>query len=286
MEYKEPGPSVTLENYSNFLLLKLSGEINDTMAEDYLKNTLPKIINFANDLVINCDFLVELKPVWIKYLQMTAAKLTEKNKKLRLILVPSDIHRLIQNDSSSRVLKICSNLRDALLQLGLVNPKSLDVGFINPFLDAIVHVMKISMQSVAKPGTVFLKKNPELSGDISGVIGLVSNSFTGNAIITFPESTFIKLMSTMHMETYTEISQENSDGAAEIANMIFGQAKTILNNQGYAIKTALPSIILGKSHRVASASQGPVVVVPFESTSGPFYFEIYLADNEALAPGA
>ena len=86
-------------------------------------------------------------------------------------------------------------------------------------------------------------------------------------------------MSKMHGEEYTTINGENADGASEFTNMIFGYAKIILNEQGYGIKTALPSLIVGKSHRFPASKKEIVVVVPFESELGGFFVEICLSDN-------
>ncbi len=67
------------------------------------------------------------------------------------------------------------------------------------------------------------------------------------------------------------------DGAGEITNMIFGQAKIILNEKGYGIKTALPSVVTGKDHNLLSITKGPVVTVPFTSTAGNFFVEICIS---------
>ena len=107
----------------------------------------------------------------------------------------------------------------------------------------------------------------------------MSDSFSGNVIITFPEKTFLGLISKILRENYTAINKENADGAGELTNMIFGQAKITLNEQGYGIKTALPSLIIGKSHHITGSKQELVVVVPFECELGSFFVEICLSDN-------
>ena len=154
----------------------------------------------------------------------------------------------------------------------------IDPNFINPFLAATLHVLKVQAYVEATPGKVYLKKdNEHLLGDVSGVIGLVSEKFTGNVIISFPQQTFLKVISSMLEEEYTEINKEILDGAGEITNMIFGQAKIVLNEKGYAIKTALPSVISGKGHTLSSLSKGPIIVVPFASSVGEFFVEIFLS---------
>lgn len=59
--------------------------------------------------------------------------------------------------------------------------------------------------------------------------------------------------------------------------MTFGQAKVILNEKGYGIKTAIPSVVSGRNHSLETLTKGPIVVVPFESSKGNFFVEICLS---------
>lgn len=155
----------------------------------------------------------------------------------------------------------------------------IDINFVNPFLAATLNVLKIQASVVATPGKVYLKKNDDaLKGDVSGVIGIVSDTFNGSVVISFPEQTFLKVMSGMLGEEYTELSKDILDGAGEITNMIFGMAKVTLNERGYGIKIALPQVISGKGHSLSAMSKGPTVVIPFTSTAGDFFVEVSLSE--------
>lgn len=284
MDNKISTGSYEMLKYNKYIILRLIGDINDTQAERYSQETLPDIAMSDLDLIVNCDYLTALSPAWQRALVNTEQAIRRIPKKMKLILVPPAIKSVLDSSGLSRTFQFKKNLRDALLDLGHVNKKTLDVGFINPFLEAVVRVLEIQAQFKATAGSIFIKKdNIELSGDISGVIGLVSDSFNGNVIITFPEQTFLSIMSKMHREKYTVIDKENSDGAGELTNMIFGQAKTTLNEQGYGIRTALPSVTIGKGHHFSAGKQGPVIIVPFKSEMGDFYVEICLSDIEQPA---
>ncbi len=153
----------------------------------------------------------------------------------------------------------------------------LNTDFIHPFLNATVHILNVQANLPAEPGKAFLKKtNDRLVGDVSGIIGVVSDKFNGSVIISFPEATFLKVMSNMLGESFTELTPEIVDGAGEVLNMIFGQAKVVLNEKGYGIKTAIPSVVTGRHLSVSTMTKGPVVVVPFSSGAGEFFVEICL----------
>lgn len=155
----------------------------------------------------------------------------------------------------------------------------IDINFMNPFLAATLNVLKVQASVEATPGKPYLKQpGSVISGDISGVIGIVCESFDGTVVITFPEATFLKVMSGMLGEEITELNKDIVDGAGEITNMIFGQAKITLNDRGYGIKMALPSVITGKGHSLQAQTKGPTVVVPFTSEAGNFFVEICLSE--------
>ncbi|MCM2349737.1 MAG: chemotaxis protein CheX [Bacteriovoracaceae bacterium] len=155
----------------------------------------------------------------------------------------------------------------------------IDINFINPFLAATLNVLKIQANVIADPGKIYLKKdNAPMRGDVSGVIGIVSDTFNGSVVISFPEQTFLKVMGGMLGEEYTTLSQDILDGAGEITNMIFGQAKIVLNDRGYGIKIALPQVVSGKGHSLSSLSKGPTVIIPFTSSAGEFFVEICLSE--------
>ena len=172
MELKPFSESVILAKFSNYANLRLIGELSDTQADLFIKDTLPEILAANLHLIINCNYLTKLSPAWIRALTLTDQNVRKNGKELRLILVNTDIKNLFEDKGLSQVLVLRSNIREALLSLKLVGNKSLDVGFINPFWEATLHVLNVQAQIVAKAGKLFLKKEfNEMSGDISGVIG-------------------------------------------------------------------------------------------------------------------
>lgn len=238
---------------------------------DFMKDPYPMVI-------INCEHLSNLSKDWIRVLLKIQNDLKLYNKGMRLILASSSFKQLLKKEGVDTSFKFSPNLREALVDLGPVTKKMLDTDFVNPFLDAALNVLKVQASITATAGKLAIKKPEEaFTGDISGVIGIVSESFNGSVVISFPEATFLKVMGGMLGETYTTMTKDILDGAGELTNMIFGQAKIILNDKGYGIKTALPSVVSGKDHKLQALTKGPVVVIPFDSNAGPFFVEICLS---------
>ena len=156
--------------------------------------------------------------------------------------------------------------------------RSISVELINPFLIATANVLKLQAATEAVSGKAFRKEHGDkLFGDISGVIGIFTDSFSGSVVISFPEKTFLTVMSRMLGEEFKVMTPDIQDGASELTNIIFGSAKVVLNQKGFKIQTALPSVIVGSGHTILTTNRGPRVAIPFTSDAGEFFVEICLS---------
>ena len=153
----------------------------------------------------------------------------------------------------------------------------LDLDFIKTFVLAALETLKVQCQFSAKAGKPFQKgQGVELGISIAGVIGITSSSFSGSIAVGFPTPTYLKIMSGMLGEEYTEITPDLEDGAGELINIIFGCAKKTLNDKGHNISRAIPSVVRGEKLRLMHMTKTPIIVIPFESPEGAFQIEIVL----------
>ena len=261
---------------NDYYVIKLSGSPTGDVINEFEKEQA-EIYSGPTffSVVIHCGDLGDLPLPWIRALISLQKKIQSTNKHMRLINVSPSIVNYLKQQGVDKTLPICPTLREALVVFGIVTKKLIDVDFINPFLTATQHVLKVQASTASTAGKLSMKQDKtKHMGDISGVIGLVSDTFTGSVVISFPKNTFLKIISRMLGEEYTEINKDIQDGAAELTNMIFGQAKVSLNEKGYGLKTAIPSVVSGDNHTVQSLTNGPQVVVPFETDVGPFFIEI------------
>jgi len=262
----------------NHLCLTLSGDLQVDSLGSFEKEAANRAKAPAY-ILVDCQALVEISMAWLRTLVILQKTLQQGGKALRLYQVKPSVASFIQAQGLENALPIRGNLREAMVDLGLAAKVSLDVNFINPFLDATMKVLEVQTQTLCRPGSLTRKVagDARFVADVSGVIGLVSDAFNGSVVISFPEKTFLTVMSRMMGEEIKQISKEIEDGAGELTNMIFGQAKLTLNQKGYGIKTAIPSVVCGHGHSVQGVTSGPVVVVPFETDAGPFFIEICMS---------
>lgn len=151
----------------------------------------------------------------------------------------------------------------------------IDVNFINPFIEGALETLKIQCSSAAQAGKPFIKgQGPTITTDLAAVIGLTSPSFNGSIAICFPQNVFLTIMERMLGEKNEAITKELEDGASELLNIIFGQAKKALNQKGYAIQKAIPTIVRGHELAVRHLTPSSTLVLPFEMDVGAFHIEV------------
>ncbi len=158
----------------------------------------------------------------------------------------------------------------------------IDINFFKPFVDGTLKTLQVQCKAEVSHGKPFIKgKGPTIDAEIIAVVGLTSATFAGTLALYFKKSTFLNLMGNMLGEEFKEISPELQDGAAELLNMIFGHAKSVLNNQGYSLEKAIPSIIRGTNLEATHLTSAAVIVLPFTSNSGDFQIEISAAEKKS-----
>ncbi len=274
-----------IKSEEKYSLVTLSGDLDGNVEKEFEKKV-------AGLLAANKHIFFDFKectgvhPIWARTFLMLARELKKATKEIRLISVSGDIQRAFVDLGIGQTIKYSVSVENALIDIESggapsasgAGAKKVDAKFINAFLDAAIKVLKIQAQTDLKAGAPFLKEpRAAFAGDISGVIGLVSDAFNGSIVINFPEATFLGVISRMLGEKYEKLTPEISDGAGELTNIIFGQAKVTLNEIGYGIKMATPTVVVGKNHQISSVTTGPRITVPFTCDLGSFTIEICLA---------
>ena len=155
----------------------------------------------------------------------------------------------------------------------------MDVKLINPFLEATVNVLKTMAFTDAVSGKPYLKKEKEAIGDVTGIISF-SGDATGSLSITFTQACIVRIVSSMFGEEINELNEEVRDAVGELTNMISGDARRKLQQHGYAIRAAIPSVISGKAHVIRHVHGGPCIALPFTTNNGEFTVEINVKTDQ------
>ena len=151
----------------------------------------------------------------------------------------------------------------------------MDVKFINPFVSATMNVLETMAFVKSEAGKPYLKTDDVAQGDVTGVIG-ITGEVNGSISVTFDEGSILKVVSNMFGEEMTELNNEVADAVGELTNMISGQARRGLEEQGKIFEAAIPSVITGKNHKISHITNGPKIAIPFSTEGGKFTIEVCL----------
>ncbi|MGA3118733.1 MAG: chemotaxis protein CheX [Syntrophobacteraceae bacterium] len=149
----------------------------------------------------------------------------------------------------------------------------MDIKMINPFLAATLHVLKTMAQVDAKPGKPFLKKDDIAIGDVSAIIGITGEA-QGSMALIFTEQCIKNIASNLLGVPFTELNHEVRDTVGELTNMICGDARRRLAEDGLILQAGIPTIVGGKGHTIKHIANGPRLAVPFETSQGSFMVEV------------
>ena len=145
--------------------------------------------------------------------------------------------------------------------------KSYDVDFINPFLDAVIHVLQTMAQIKVAPGKPYINRQRVAVGDITGVLK-ISGYTNGVISLTLTKDAVLKIVNNMLFENFTEINDDIADAVGELTNVIAGQARVILSQQGKKFQAGTPTIVIGKGEPLDHIPSAPILSIPFNLDGG------------------
>ncbi|MCC6932048.1 MAG: chemotaxis protein CheX [Deltaproteobacteria bacterium] len=149
----------------------------------------------------------------------------------------------------------------------------MEASLINPFINAALNVIQTMAFTQVTPGKPCLKSNKVTFGDVTGIIGLASETITGSMVLSFEEKAILTIVGRMLYSEYKEINQEVVDAVGELTNMISGGAKGELSEKGYIFSMATPTMVLGKDVSITQLTQEPIISIPFSMEEGAFVIE-------------
>jgi chemotaxis protein CheX len=154
-------------------------------------------------------------------------------------------------------------------------PRTINVDYINPFIEATINTFQTMANVVPTREKVFLKGEGEEVYGVSGIIGLGGEA-TGAVVLNFPEAVAIAAVGRFVGEDFPSITSGVVDGVGELTNIIAGDAKNRLLQKGYKFEIGLPKIVTGRNYITAQNKSVPCIVISFTSELGRFCLEVSL----------
>lgn len=156
----------------------------------------------------------------------------------------------------------------------------MDVSFINAFVRAIGNVFDTMVGVKIKVGKPSRRSDELASSEVSGVIG-ISGDVQGAVVLNFSDQMATTIASKFTGGQVAPQSPDLVDAIGELANMVAGGAKGEFGTGNSYI--SLPTVVLGKGHRVSQTQAHPGITIPCSTELGEFSVDISLVAVAAVA---
>lgn len=118
-------------------------------------------------------------------------------------------------------------------------------------------------------------KSMALHESISGVIGL-AGTHKGVLAIHIPNTVAMAITSAFLGMDVEAMNEDVEDAVGELANMLGGNVKSILSENGRDISLSLPSTITGQDYDFQPTKEAERIIIPFICDAGEFAIDLQL----------
>ena len=156
----------------------------------------------------------------------------------------------------------------------------MNVEYINPFIEASRTVIKTVANIDVSLGKVYLKASTYTSETIVVIVGIMGG-LRGQVMFSMDKPVSLKIASAMMMGmTITELDEMSKSAIAESANMILGNAATILYGKGIKIEITPPSLMMGDNIQISTPKMTTLCIPLNLSSGGTIELDIALMDKD------
>ncbi len=141
--------------------------------------------------------------------------------------------------------------------------------------DATTEIFETMIMLDISAGDPLKEKINNFKCSVSGVIGL-AGSCKGILAIHLPDKVAMAITGSFLGMDVTEVDDDVTDAIGELANMVAGNIKMILDEAGNNVTLSIPSCVHGEEYTMDTVSDSERVVIPFDIESGQFLVELQI----------
>lgn len=154
----------------------------------------------------------------------------------------------------------------------------MNVAFINPFIESTLRSLDMMAGIQAEKVGLELKEDLITTFDVSAIIGLTGET-SGSIIISMPTKLACRIASNMLMEEVTELNKNVEDAIGEIGNIVVGDARRSLIQDGHQLSISIPTVVIGVGHKISRSGDVPCIAIPFSTEWGDFEVNVGLREG-------
>lgn len=117
----------------------------------------------------------------------------------------------------------------------------------------------------------------------SGVVALLglAGDWVGSGSLSCDQPFACKMASALLMAEYAAVDDDVLDAVAEVANMVIGSVKTVLEEKLGPLGLSVPTVIYGRNFEAHSVGHNDWVIMPFDAEGGNlFHVQLSMARNK------
>ena len=153
----------------------------------------------------------------------------------------------------------------------------MNVAFINPFIESTLRSLEMMASITAEKTGLSVREDLITTYDISAIIGLTGDT-SGSIIVSFPRRLACRIASNMLMEEISELNKSVEDAVGEIGNIVVGDARRILIQDGFSLSISVPTVVVGQGHKISRSGDVPCIAIPFRTDFGEFEVNVGLKE--------
>ncbi len=144
--------------------------------------------------------------------------------------------------------------------------------------DATQDIFSSMVMLDVTPEEPFKRVDSQLVNSISGIIGLAGTT-KGMLAIHLPDKAALAITTAFLGMDVEEIDEDVCDAVGELANMLGGSMKTILDPGGSDVQLSMPSTIHGEEYAIDCLADAELVTVPFSFNGQTFMVELQISQS-------
>ncbi|WP_026894692.1 chemotaxis protein CheX [Clostridiisalibacter paucivorans] len=149
--------------------------------------------------------------------------------------------------------------------------------YVNSFYKATKDVFNLMLDIDTERGDLKVVEGMVSSKDANVILG-VTGDLKGTILFSFPKEMTLEMVKIMSGMPIKKIDNFVSSALGEVANIIGGNALTILNNNDYICDIVPPQIFIGEYKSYSMANER-ALFLPLKTPIGEFDINIYLKEN-------
>ena len=157
--------------------------------------------------------------------------------------------------------------------------KEISVEHAQHIIESTQEIFSSMIMLEVSPGEPFKRNDDRLKDSISGIIGL-AGATKGLLAIHLPKATALTVTTAFLGMEVGEIDENVRDAVGELANMLGGSIKSVVDPNGSDVQLSMPSAIYGEEYSVDCLADAETITVPFSFDEHHFMVELQLRHDK------